>query len=102
MPIYKIYMICDHVFANGEKCNDKSCPHWDKHEKKYMCDKECACKPCRPLKIKVAKKPVSNPSYTAALREKCRKYFHGADSVAVNNFIKSVQRLNASRLKHCV
>lgn len=57
----------------------------------------------KPLKSAVVARSAStNSSYTAALRDKCRKYFKGADSVAINNFIKSVQRLNASKAKHCV
>jgi len=57
----------------------------------------------KPLKSAVAARSAStNSSYTSALRDKVRKYFHGADSVSINNFIKSVQRLNASKAKHCV
>lgn len=56
---------------------------------------------CRPLKTKEVSKPSSNTSYTAALREKCKHYFDGASNAKINNFIKSVQRLNASRAKHC-
>lgn len=52
----------------------------------------------RPLKSNVAASSTSsNISYTAALREKCRKYFpESIGQKRINNFIKSVQRLNAA------
>lgn len=55
----------------------------------------------RPLKTKVVDKTSTNISYTAALRKRVGEYFPGQSSQSINNFIKSVQRLNASRAKHC-
>lgn len=51
----------------------------------------------KPLKNKVA----SN-SYTSELRERVKRYFPKQSSRAVECFIKSVQRLNVSKAKHCV
>ena len=60
------------------------------------------CRKCvSPLKTAVATKTSLNSSYTSALREKVEHYFPGFMPNHVTRFIKSVQRLNASKAKHC-
>jgi hypothetical protein len=57
---------------------------------------------CKPLKVKVAARSAStNSSYASALRKRVGEYFPMASVSIVNSFIKSVQRLNASKAKHC-
>lgn len=56
----------------------------------------------KPLESKVAASSTStNNSYTAALRERVNRYFPNYSSRSVECFIKSVQRLNVSKAKHC-
>jgi hypothetical protein len=56
----------------------------------------------RPLKSAVAARSAStNISYTSALRKRVKDYFPVYSVSVVNAFIKSVQRLNASKAKHC-